>query len=39
VSVFVAAAVAVGLFFYPIWAAWTVPWQFWHTHMWFESWI
>ena len=39
VSVFVAATVAVGLFFYPIWAAWTVPWQFWHMHMWFESWI
>jgi dolichyl-phosphate-mannose-protein mannosyltransferase len=39
VGVYVGLAVVIGLFFYPIWSAWTVPWWFWHAHMWMTSWI
>ncbi|GAA4836386.1 phospholipid carrier-dependent glycosyltransferase [Luteimicrobium xylanilyticum] len=39
VSVFVTVVVAVSLFFYPIWTAQTVPYTFWHLHMWLPSWI
>lgn len=35
----VVVAVAVGAFFYPIWTGWTVPYDFWHVHMWLRSWI
>jgi hypothetical protein len=30
---------AVSAFFYPIWTAWVVPYDFWHVHMWLRSWI
>jgi len=39
VGVFVAVVVGVGLFFYPVWAAWVVPWQQWHIRMWLPTWI
>ena len=29
----------VSLFFYPIWTAMPVPYEFWLAHMWFDSWI
>lgn len=29
----------VSLFFYPIWTAMPVPYEFWLAHMWFQSWI
>lgn len=35
----VVVVVAVSAFFYPIWTAWTVPYDFWHVHMWLRSWI
>ncbi|VTR78689.1 dolichyl-phosphate-mannose--protein mannosyltransferase [Cellulomonas hominis] len=30
---------AVSTFFYPVWTAWVVPYDFWHLHMWLPSWI
>jgi len=39
VGALVALIVAVSVFFYPIWTAWVVPYQFWHLHMWLPSWI
>lgn len=35
----VVVVVAVSAFFYPIWTGWTVPYDFWHLHMWLRSWI
>lgn len=35
----IVAAGAVSAFFYPIWTAWVVPYDFWHLHMWLASWI
>jgi dolichyl-phosphate-mannose--protein O-mannosyl transferase len=35
----VVVVVAVSAFFYPIWTGWTVPYDFWHVHMWLRSWI
>ncbi|AGH41934.1 glycosyl transferase family 39 [Bifidobacterium thermophilum RBL67] len=29
----------VSVFFYPIWTAMPVPYEFWLSHMWFKSWI
>lgn len=29
----------VSVFFYPIWTAMPVPYEFWLSHMWFQSWI
>ena len=29
----------VSAFFYPIWTAMPVPYEFWLSHMWLESWI
>ncbi|WP_315097612.1 phospholipid carrier-dependent glycosyltransferase [uncultured Cellulomonas sp.] len=31
--------VLVSAFFYPIWSAWVVPYDFWHTHMWLQTWV
>ena len=31
--------VLVSAFFYPIWSAWVVPYEFWHLHMWLQTWI
>jgi dolichyl-phosphate-mannose--protein O-mannosyl transferase len=31
--------VAVSAFFYPVWTAWVVPYDFWHVHMWLPTWI
>lgn len=39
VGLFVALVVAAGAFFYPVWAAWVVPWQQWHIRMWLPTWI
>ena len=33
-AVLVALVVAVSAFFYPVWTAWVVPYDFWHSHMW-----
>lgn len=30
---------AASIFFYPIWTAMPVPYDFWYMHMWFSSWI
>ncbi|HEY0216712.1 MAG TPA: phospholipid carrier-dependent glycosyltransferase, partial [Cellulomonas sp.] len=38
-SALVTVVLAVSAFFYPIWAAWVVPYDFWHLHMWLRSWI
>lgn len=35
----VLVVLAVSAFFYPIWTAWVVPYDFWHLHMWLRSWI
>ncbi len=35
----VTTVLAVSAFFYPIWTAWVVPYDFWHLHMWLQSWI
>ena len=39
VGVFVGLVVAVGLYFYPIWAGWVVPYEFWHQHIWMRQWV
>ena len=39
VSGFVALVVVVGLFFYPVWAGWVIPYQQWHIRMWMQSWV
>ncbi|ADG73753.1 glycosyl transferase family 39 [Cellulomonas flavigena DSM 20109] len=39
VGVFVAAVVGLGFFFYPVWAAFVIPWQQWHIRMWLPTWI
>ncbi|OJV81596.1 MAG: phospholipid carrier-dependent glycosyltransferase [Cellulomonas sp. 73-92] len=39
VTGFVVLVVAVGLFFYPVWSAQTIPYQQWHIRMWLPSWI
>lgn len=39
VGVFVAVVVAAGLFFYPVWAAFVIPWEQWHIRMWLPTWI
>ncbi|WP_232514568.1 dolichyl-phosphate-mannose--protein mannosyltransferase [Cellulomonas sp. PSBB021] len=39
VGVFLAVVVLVSAFFYPIWAGWTVPYDFWHQHMWLRQWV
>lgn len=38
-SAVVVVVLAVSAFFYPIWTGWTVPYGFWHVHMWLRSWI
>ena len=39
VAIFLAAAVLLSAFFYPIWTGLTVPFPFWQLHMWFPSWV
>lgn len=39
VVAFTVLVVAVGLFFYPIWTAWVVPYDFWHVHIWMPRWV
>ena len=36
---FLLLAIAVSAFFYAIWVGETVPYDFWHIHMWFPSWV
>jgi len=38
-GVLVALIVGVSAFFYPIWSAWIVPYDFWHSHMWLQTWV
>jgi hypothetical protein len=33
------AVLAVSAFFYPVWTAWVVPYDFWRLHMWLTSWV
>lgn len=35
----VLTAVAASWFFYPIWTGEVVPYDYWHIHMWFPSWV
>ncbi len=35
----VALILGVSAFFYPIWTAWIVPYDFWHSHMWLQTWV
>ena len=35
----VVLALAVSWFFWPIWTGQVVPYDFWHIHMWFPSWV
>jgi dolichyl-phosphate-mannose-protein mannosyltransferase len=39
VGVFLGILVAVSVYFYPLWAGWTVPYDFWHQHMWLKTWV
>lgn len=39
VGAFVVLVVAVGLFFYPVWTGWVIPYQQWHIRMWLQSWV
>lgn len=39
VALFVAAAVLLSAFFYPVWAAETIPYEDWKVRMWMPSWI
>jgi dolichyl-phosphate-mannose-protein mannosyltransferase len=39
VTLFVVTAVVVSAFFYPVWAAETIPYQDWRFRMWMPSWI
>jgi len=39
VGVFLGIVVAVGVYFYPIWAGWVVPYDFWHQHIWMRQWV
>lgn len=38
-GVLVALIVGVSAFFYPLWSAWIVPYDFWHSHMWLQTWV
>jgi len=35
----VALVVAVGLFFYPVWVGFVIPYDQWHLRMWLPTWI
>lgn len=39
VTIFGIAAIAVSIFFYPLWSAMEIPYWYWHAHMWLPSWI
>ncbi len=39
VAAFAALVVAVGMFFYPVWTAWVMPYDFWHIHIWMPRWV
>ncbi|WP_426998638.1 dolichyl-phosphate-mannose--protein mannosyltransferase [Pseudarthrobacter sp. N5] len=39
VALFVASAVLLSAFFYPVWTADIIPYQDWHLRMWMPSWI
>jgi dolichyl-phosphate-mannose--protein O-mannosyl transferase len=38
-SAVLTAVLAVSAFFYPVWTAWVVPYDFWRLHMWLASWV
>lgn len=39
VAVFGIAAVAISLFFYPVWTGMQIPFWYWQAHMWLPSWV
>src|SRR5690606_21887101 len=39
VAVFLGMTVLVSAFFYPVWAGWEVPYEFWRLHNWTPSWV
>jgi dolichyl-phosphate-mannose-protein mannosyltransferase len=39
VALFVAAAILLSAFFYPVWTAETIPYDDWKVRMWMPSWI
>ncbi|MFJ6358208.1 dolichyl-phosphate-mannose--protein mannosyltransferase [Pseudarthrobacter oxydans] len=39
VALFIAAAILLSAFFYPVWAAETIPYDAWKVRMWMPSWI
>lgn len=39
VGVVVGLIVLVSAFFYPVWTAWTIPYDQWRLHMWLKTWI
>ncbi|GIJ00578.1 dolichyl-phosphate-mannose-protein mannosyltransferase [Sediminihabitans luteus] len=39
IAVVLALIVAVSVYFFPIWTGMQVPYDFWHQHMWLQSWI
>jgi dolichyl-phosphate-mannose--protein O-mannosyl transferase len=38
-SAVLTAVLADSAFFYPVWTAWVVPYDFWRLHMWLTSWV
>jgi dolichyl-phosphate-mannose--protein O-mannosyl transferase len=39
VLVFLGVALALSVFWYPVISAVSVPYDFWHMHMWLDSWV
>ncbi|MBD8059568.1 phospholipid carrier-dependent glycosyltransferase [Cellulomonas sp. JH27-2] len=39
VTAVVTLIVAAGLWFYPVWAGWIIPYDQWHARMWLQSWV
>lgn len=39
VGILLTTIIAISIFFYPIWTAIPVPYDFWRAHMWFTTWI
>ncbi|MCQ9163606.1 hypothetical protein [Arthrobacter sp. STN4] len=38
-GIFVVLAVALSAYFYPLWSAEVIPFDYWRQHMWLPSWI
>lgn len=39
IGVLLGVIAAVSVFFYPVWVGMNVPYDFWHVHMWMNSWV